>query len=488
MEKQVRRLNRKAMAAYDTLDFDTAKKALLDAVALLRKSGLDSTPVAAKTYLNLGVVYISGLKDPQRGLEYFATALKLDPNIRLDPQLASPELEEAFQSAEAEMAARQPPAGARAEPVKGLEHVPVDKTRPLGAILIRAQLGSDLGATRLILFYRSAPGDDFVFVPMTPSDRGEWSATIPAEAVTGTRVEYYLEARDARRRPVARSASPEHPHQIAVVTSPPPAPAVSEVEVEDPQMRERLLLRRAEEDARISGRQHLFLFVMPGFGLGYEPSGNHTEVAWQLQQGGGNARYQREPVGSGGLAISYFHIAVEAGVLLHRAFSLSAVGRLQLITGASAETVRSPGGVQDPSSRSTTAFAGLMRARYRFLSGGRFHPYLHVNAGYGQIRHALDVSAADLPSQPLVDQTTALAYNRNQPLATPQRVCADRSSCIDTILLGSFLVGGGAGLWYDLATRLSVIVDLNLLGAIGTGKGQSGMNLDVQIGFGVRFL
>ncbi len=196
VQRQVRRLNRKAMAAYDALDFDAAKKALLDAVALLRGNGLDATPAAAKTYLNLGVVYVAGLKDPQRGLEYFATALKLDPNIRLDPQLASPELEEAFQSAEAEMAARKPPAVAPAELGKGLEHVPLDKTRPGSAILIRGRLGSELAAGRLILFYRSAPGDDFVFVPMKADDRGEWSATIPAEAVTGTTVEYYLEARE----------------------------------------------------------------------------------------------------------------------------------------------------------------------------------------------------------------------------------------------------------------------------------------------------
>src|SRR5262249_54987386 len=107
VEKQVRRLNRRAMAAYDALDFDSAKKTLLDAVALLRSNGLDATPQAARTYLNLGIVYVAGLKDQERGLEQFATALRLDPNLKLDPELASPELEQAFQSAEAEMAARR---------------------------------------------------------------------------------------------------------------------------------------------------------------------------------------------------------------------------------------------------------------------------------------------------------------------------------------------------------------------------------------------
>src|SRR5439155_3592947 len=115
---------------------------------------------------------------------------------------------------------------------------------------------------------------------------------------------------------------------------------------------------------------------------------------------------------------------------------------------------------------------GFVRARYRFLQG-KFHPYVHLDLGGGQIRHALDLSTADQdPNNPLVDATTAQAFNSAPDQATrdmirknPQLVCASPNSCVDSIALGLVLLGGGAGVWYDVAKHVALIADLNLIGA-----------------------
>jgi hypothetical protein len=175
--------------------------------------------------------------------------------------------------------------------------------------------------------------------------------------------------------------------------------------------------------------------------------------------------------------------------------------------------------LQGPTRKASGAIAGLVRARYRFLDG-IFHPYVHVNIGGGQIRHALDVSSAGTDARPLVDRYTAETYNgrpndmppipgakdpraNDASLTEAQReaargnidpavganqtVCSNQQNCVDTIALGYLLVGGGVGIWLDVHKNVGLILDVNLLGAIGIAGSHSGMNIDVQIGAGAHF-
>src|SRR5438270_10371926 len=124
VEKQVSRMNKKAMEDYDSLEFDSARKTLVDAVAMLRANGVDETPLAAKTYINLGIVYISGFKDVNRGKQQFVNALKINPDAKLDPALATPELEEAFDAARKQAGVRKP------KPVEQPKPKPVEPPPP----------------------------------------------------------------------------------------------------------------------------------------------------------------------------------------------------------------------------------------------------------------------------------------------------------------------------------------------------------------------
>jgi hypothetical protein len=71
--------------------------------------------------------------------------------------------------------------------------------------------------------------------------------------------------------------------------------------------------------------------------------------------------------------------------------------------------------------------------------------------------------------------------------AAPQIVCSNPNSCVDSISLGYVLVGGGVGVWYDVAKHVALIADINLIGAIGAGGSQSGFNTDIQVGVGAHF-
>jgi hypothetical protein len=347
-----------------------------------------------------------------------------------------------------------------------------------------------VGATRVFLFYRGGGQEDFVSVPMKNTGGVEWAAVIPADAVTGRAIQYYLEARDQRGRAVVGSGSAPNPYIVSISESAAAPTNVPEVDVEDPLAQERLRKRRLAEEARGGKMHRFFIFLLGGFGFGFEPAGNHTEVAYQFQPSSNS--YVPQPVGTAGVAFSPFHLGIEFGGFLTKNFSLSAMARIEVFTDNNAETIAGSGAdLFSPTRKATSAFAGLVRARYRFLEG-RFHPFVSVNIGGGQIRHSLDISSAQTDAEPLVDAGTANAYNNaDSPAAKAQvkdmkqRVCP--STCKDTIALGYLLVGGGGGIWVDVHKYLALMLDLNLLGAIGIGDGQSGMNIDFQLGFGAHF-
>src|SRR5262249_24438021 len=99
---------------------------------------------------------------------------------------------------------------------------------------------------------------------------------------------------------------------------------------------------------------------------------------------------------------------------------------------------------------------------------------------------------------PLVDAYTARSYNMGDRTAANsgminegnQPVCPSGSAtCTDSIALGYFLIGGGAGLWIHFLppparVNPACILDLHLLGAIGVGGSQTGMNFDIPAGIG----
>lgn len=532
VEKQVSRMNKKALDDYDSLEFESARRTLIDAIAMLRSNGLDETPLAAKTYINLGLVYIAGFKDKNRGVQQFVNALKIKNDVRLDPNVATPELEEAFGQAQKQVGVsskpkplpqpppikneperippknepeRMPPkpeprTDPKPEPkpepppkpkkpavvspddVKGLVHNVVEEAKPGAPVVMRAQLGSDTGASRVFVLYRNAGQEDYLTIAMNNDGGAEWSAAIPADEITGRNFQYYIEARDVRGRSVVASGSAANPYIVMLADS----AAGADPDKEDPLALARRRKKDEDNRGKATGKfDRVFVLVMGGFGFGYQPGGNKTEVAWQYD--GAQDLYVQEAVlKPGGTTIAPFHLGIEIGANITRHISLSAYVRAQLVTGANAQTVQTGmenGGTQ----KAFGAVAGLLRFKYKFLDG-KFHPYVSVSVGGGTIRHMLDVSHADAESEPLVDAATAVEYNAGNKDVFRQEVCANRNKCIDSILNGYVLIGGGGGVLIEPVRHFLVVFDLNLLGAIKVGKtANSGLNVDLQLGLGASF-
>src|SRR5690242_1340449 len=92
-------LNKKAIDAYNKQDYETAREVLKQALELCASAGLDKHPIRARTHIHFGIVAIVGFKQREVGLKQFRKALEVQPDIKLTKQLATPELQDAFEEA-----------------------------------------------------------------------------------------------------------------------------------------------------------------------------------------------------------------------------------------------------------------------------------------------------------------------------------------------------------------------------------------------------
>src|SRR5882724_9102123 len=92
-------LNRQAIEEYRKLNFDEAQRLLDQALDLAAGAGLTQHPVRARTYVTLGVVTAGGLKRRDVAVRLFRKALQIQPEIQLSAELATPEVEAAFDEA-----------------------------------------------------------------------------------------------------------------------------------------------------------------------------------------------------------------------------------------------------------------------------------------------------------------------------------------------------------------------------------------------------
>jgi hypothetical protein len=93
--RQVTALDDAARAAYSNGDFEKMKKNLLKALAL-GKDAIATTPVMARVYLHLGVLYVDGLENRAVGVRYFAKALAIRPDIEVSSNMATKTVQSAL--------------------------------------------------------------------------------------------------------------------------------------------------------------------------------------------------------------------------------------------------------------------------------------------------------------------------------------------------------------------------------------------------------
>jgi tetratricopeptide (TPR) repeat protein len=471
---KVKDLNRKAVEAYENLELEEARKYLMQALETCASEGLNTHPSKAQTHVNLGVVFVGGLKQREQGIRQFKRALEIDSNAKVPKRLQNPEIVAAFEEAQKGMASspvaeerpaapEPPPAPAPAAPapaaargdgppagVKGVFHEPLTEAKPGETINVRVAVEAALGAEKVVLAYRPEGASDFLARDMEADDKGWLSARIPSVATTGNTVAYYVEARDRAGAALASNGSAAEPHVVSLAALP-ARPGKAVAGDDPPGVRE-----RSSGGGGGLGEGKVFLGLAVGGGGGWtkgRPEVNRTDN-------------RGEPLNFDGMApASLLHVAPEIGYVVSPQLLLSLQGRFQLVTGATrvvgpqcGDPIAKMDGTCEPAKG---AVAVLAKATYLLTEGGAFRPYLSLSAGGGQIRHLVDLS------QHLRD-------------------CGDKGrpvGCIDTVVAGTFLVGPSAGFFYGISDVLNLAVAVNSL----VGVPQTMVNFDVNVGLAAAF-
>jgi hypothetical protein len=242
-------INRQALAQIQANKYEAARDALWGAIALLTDANLGEHPISARTHIHLAAVYMTGFNDRTKAIRQFVIALKIDPNIKITPQVETAALDEAFDAARGQVGlaaqARTAPAapsgktpaastpaptaeeqampasgssaGTSAGGRRGLRgarkfvdqeeptpparvpepfYCPLpDEVPPKEDIPVRCVTQKQPRKASATVFYREKGAEDFTPLPMTRSPKGWLSATVPGAAVTGSAFQYYLEAK-----------------------------------------------------------------------------------------------------------------------------------------------------------------------------------------------------------------------------------------------------------------------------------------------------
>ena len=225
-QEKIVRMNRAVLDDVENLEWDRAKKTLLDALVLGKKSGLDTHPLMARTYVHLGVVYIMGFRNRERAMSAFRRAFEIQPDIRMTPNLATTaDVSVAFAEAgrqPLQLSRRATRAGGFAEPelpehINALDCFVAEATRVDEAVPARCAVAAGLPVTKVFLLYREPAKDRFTEVEMKRTAKGWFQGRIPERVIYGRSVQYYVEARDAAGRSIVKNGQEDSPNILVVV-------------------------------------------------------------------------------------------------------------------------------------------------------------------------------------------------------------------------------------------------------------------------------
>ncbi len=448
--EKVTTLNKKALAAYNSLDFEDARKLLKQALDLCASSGLDKHPIKARTHIHMGVVLIAN-KQPELGVKQFRKAIEIQPDIQVTKSLANPEILQAFQQATeggpeagdtgggTEMPEGTPPsnAGASSAEVAGdITLVPVSRGRKGKPVVISVTVSPDFtGYAKVVLAYRAAGLREFVGVDMRRSGN-KFIAEIPAEATQGRVVHYYVEAESADESPLSANGSEQKPYAIYLSADGPSGGGGGEGD---------------EVKSRV------YVGLAGGSGMGYVTG--HGDLNPDNKVNGGFA------------PSSAAQIVPEVGYFLMPEFRLSLQGRFQYVTGRTPVNlntltnvkpnvdINSCGSDHICSVGSNIAVSVFARGTW-FLGSGMFQPYLSFALGAGVIRHVLSFKSP-----------------------TPTCGLKGTETCVDSIVAGPIFAGPGGGLFVALTPVFGLFAEANSV----LGFPKFTFHVDVNAGVAARF-
>ncbi len=445
-----------AMEAYDTFDYDGARKQLTAAIATAKKAHLDKDPILAKAYLDLGIVAFA-VPDANAAKDAFVSAVQIDPKIQIDVAYKSPDLANLLDKARLEAKSGGggggggggdvdlgPDAGgggADCSSVKGLQHQMVDSAKGGAPIKLEAQLGGDVKAAKVSIMFRSEGGStDFTEVKMSKSGC-TYTGQIPSAAVKGL-VHYYIAAYDGGGKLITSKGSAGSPNIIEVSggggggggkggDDEDPLGGKKPVATADSSSSNSDDSSSVTAGASVPGKpKKIWLSVNAGTGTGYVTG---------TTEGGSTVKtccLGEDPV----MFLGEIAYDVQPNLSIGVAF------RMGLPLGANVD------------GHSTGAPGGLIRVHYALADDGDGVHFLG-ELGFGFLRNTLKLDNATMGMD------------------------------TDVVAQGPLIVGGGVGYGKKLGDMVRFVADLNALvglavvSEIGAAPMNNGVSIDASVGF-----
>jgi hypothetical protein len=509
---QVLDLDRQAVDSYQAGELPRARELLEKAVAAGEKAGLADEKPLAQAYLDLGAVHLAegdrqaalgsfgvalslvpeieptpDIANPNlkkalavariqlkrnRGAAAIAVAARQRDRGGEEPQAqgkdedkpagkAAPAPEEKAAAAPAEPPAKEASPTAKVASAADSEepdlpaNVPQplycplpDEAPPSEEVPLRCVSAPTATVASMVLFYRPAGSETFTPVPMVRSRKGWYEGVVPASALVGKTLQYYVEARGPSKEVATSNGSSDSPNLVIIRNGAAPvgrgALAAAQYrrepsnagEVEDnPLARTERDRERDVERSAASHRRVNALWIGLGLGSGF---GWHPRKQLEFRND--------DAVAAGFSPAGLMHLSPEIGWQWTRHVAVSLQSRHQFIpeSGSGDDRLGSP---------AHGALAVLLRGYYYFGDGSG-QPFLSGAVGGG------DGFRLVVPPHPEVGVV------RN-----------------DTIRGGPLLVGPGAGYLYNFNNHFAWVAEARALVGIPETAVVFELSTGAQVGF-----
>lgn len=347
--------SKEAMASYDNMDFEAAKKQLDQALALAKKAKLDQDPVAAKIYLNIGITALAA-GDRDGAAAAFRSAVQIDAKIQIAPEYRSPAVTALLDQAREAAKPVEPagPPGLDCSTVQGLQHAIIDSARAGSSEPIEALVGADVTPAKVVVMYRPEGGAKYTEVRLVKQGGCKYTGAIPGAAKQGALIHYYVAAYDENNRVIAGKGSFSSPNIMELVGG-------GGADREDP------IGRGDVSGGVLAGGKpaRVYIAAVGGTSLGFVT---------------GTTEFDNK-VENCCLGTSLVVITPELGYYVSRKLSIGVAARLALPLGANIE------------GHSTIAPAGLVRVRYALSASGEGIRFMG-QLGAGLLRNTIKLDNA----------------------------------------------------------------------------------------------
>jgi hypothetical protein len=456
IEKLVQ-MNKKALDDYDTLEWESAKRTLLEALTVGKKAGLDNHAVMARTYVHLGAVYITGFKDRNKAIQSFTRALEIDPSIQLSRGIATQEVNEVFAEARpappkkrSQLLSVSDDSGEKDLPVKitaldcpNEDEAIIDRTATLRCALEQTPVLQQVA--NVFLIYQEPGKDEYTEVQMTRTAKGWYVGKIPKKAVNGRSIRYYFEGRNVAGKTIVTNGEEAKPLILLLMTE--EAYRKSKEKKVDRRGPDTENPLNVPEGPDRFGKRRWWIGIGAGTGFGYakgegleavnrSPDMMFNKLASEFQAGGAWA--------------GLLHLAPELGFQISPNLAISVEGRFQYI----------PQPAQYARFAARGAISGLLKVmRYSQQARIRFFGTGIVGGGDG---FRFTVHPVDPAVHPELQGVQDFK---------------------DTVRGGPFLAGAGFGMYYEASKRAAIVLEGHGLAGFPIFSFVVDANVALQINF-----